>query len=95
MEQKMPENNKESQVWWGPAVAIFSEVAGWIAGPIIAALFIGKWLDQKYHTSPWLFLLSMGLAFFISSFGIIKITLNYIKNIEREAKQAKELKEKK
>lgn len=76
--------------WWQPALVIFTQVTGWIAGPIIIALFLGRWLDSRYQTEPWLFLGTMGLAFVISSFGIVKITLSYIKKIEREARDKKD-----
>jgi len=78
---------KKSVGWWEPAVEIFTQVSAWIAGPIIIALFLGKWLDQKYQTEPWLFLLCIGLAFAASSFGIVRITLNYIKKIEEESRR--------
>lgn len=71
--------------WWQPALIIFAQVTGWIAGPIILALFIGKWLDNKYQSEPWLFLISIGAGFAVSSIGIVRITLNYIKKIEQSA----------
>lgn len=76
---------KLGEGWWQPAMAIFAQVTGWIAGPIILALFAGKWLDKKYNSEPLLFLLCIGAAFIISSVGIVKITLNYIKKIEQSA----------
>ncbi|MCX6785879.1 MAG: AtpZ/AtpI family protein [Candidatus Komeilibacteria bacterium] len=76
---------KENTPFWQSALVIFAQVTGWIAGPIILALFIGKWLDQKYSSAPWLFLLCIGLAFIISSVGIVRITLDYIKKIEQSA----------
>jgi len=51
---------------------LFGRLSGWIAGPIIAALFVGKWLDNKYNSKPWIFLASVGIAFIISSVGIVK-----------------------
>ncbi|MFA6304994.1 MAG: AtpZ/AtpI family protein [Patescibacteria group bacterium] len=85
----MPENKGNDVKWYSQALEIFAGVSGWIAGPIIAALFLGKWLDKKYDSEPWLFLLCIGLAFAISSFGIVKITLTYIKKIEKEASDNK------
>lgn len=76
--------------WYAQALQVFVSVSGWIAGPIIGALFLGKWLDKKYDSEPWLFLACIGLAFAISSFGIVKITLAYIKKIEKEAQDKKE-----
>ena len=57
---------------------------------MIIALYLGKWLDNRYQTEPWLFLASMGVAFMVSSVGIVVITLKYIKEIEEEAQAKKE-----
>ena len=75
--------------FWQPALEIAVQVSAWIAGPIIIALFVGRWLDKKYNSEPWLFLACVGLAFLISSYGIVKISLNYIKKIEKEAQDKK------
>ncbi len=72
-------NNKP---WWEPAVEIFSQVSGWIAGPIVFALILGKYLDGRFHTKPWIFLGLTTLAFIISSFGIVKVVSRYMKKIE-------------
>ena len=63
--------------------------------PIIIALFIGKWLDERYETEPWLFLFSIGIAFVGSSIGIVKEAKRAMDEIVREdeAKKAKEKKE--
>lgn len=82
MEENKPEQDKR---WYAQGIEVFVSVSGWIAGPIIAALFLGKWLDKKYQSEPWLFLTCIGLAFAISSYGIVKITLDYIKKIEQSA----------
>lgn len=66
------ENNKQENPWWQPGMLLFGRLSGWIAGPIIAALFVGKWLDNKYNSKPWIFLASVGIAFIISSVGIVK-----------------------
>jgi len=80
----------QDKPFWQPAMEIFTKVTGLIAGPIIIALYVGRWLDEQYDSEPWLFLASMGLAFIISSVGIVKITLDYIKKIEREAQDKKD-----
>lgn len=86
MKRSLERSREATASWWQPAVEIFAQVSVWIAGPIIIALFAGKWLDKKYSSEPWLFLLCIGIAFAASSFGIVRITLNYIKKIEEEAK---------
>ena len=82
-------NNKTP--FWQPAILIFAQVTGWIAVPIVIALYAGRWLDNRYDSEPWLFIASMTVAFIISSIGIVKVTLNYIKKIEKEAKEKKDI----
>ncbi|MDO8524110.1 MAG: AtpZ/AtpI family protein [bacterium] len=64
-------------------IALFFNLSGWLAGPIIIALFLGKWLDGKYHTGQMLFFVCLGVAFLITCFGIVKETKAYIKKIEK------------
>jgi F0F1-type ATP synthase assembly protein I len=86
MENKSNENKAP---WWQPSLVLFMKLSGWIAGPVIAAVFIGKWLDKKYNSEPWLFLVSVGVAFFFSMFGIVHDSIREIKKIEREEKEKK------
>jgi F0F1-type ATP synthase assembly protein I len=77
-------DKKNDKLWWQPAITIFANISGWIVGPIILALIIGKYLDKKYNSEPWFFLGLTGLAFLVSIFGILKILMKYIKQIEKE-----------
>lgn len=79
--------------FWQPAIIIFAQVTGWIAVPIIIALYVGRWLDNRYSSEPWLFIASMAVAFLISSIGIVRVTLGYIKKIEKEAREKKDKEE--
>lgn len=88
------ERNNYKAPWWQPSLVLFGKLSGWIAGPVIIGVFLGKWLDEKYSTEPWLFLSSVGVAFIVSSFGIVRDSLREIKRIEREVKKMKEDKEK-
>lgn len=79
------------KIWWQPGVTLALQISGWIVGPIILAIFIGKWLDDKYNTKPWLFLACVGTAFIISNIGIVRETLKTMKKIEKEKKSEKNL----
>ena len=76
--------------WWQPAIMMFLRLSAWIAAPVIIALYLGKSLDNKFNTAPWLFLFCMGAAFLISMVGLIKNTLAEYKKIERESKTEKD-----
>ncbi|MDD5146190.1 MAG: AtpZ/AtpI family protein [Candidatus Pacebacteria bacterium] len=66
---------------------LFVQLSGWLIGPIILALLVGQFLDQKYNTKPWLFLVCLSLAFLATCFGIVKETRRFIKSIEKQGKQ--------
>lgn len=75
--------------WWQPAILVFVKLSAWIAAPVIIGLFVGKWLDSKFGTEPWLFLAATGSAFLVSMFGIVKNTITEFKKIEKEANDKK------
>lgn len=72
---------------WAPGLMLMGELTAWIVGPIILALFVGKWLDQKYSSEPWFFLGLVGIAFIITAWKIVQIGKDYIKKIEQEVQQ--------
>ncbi len=87
----MKENSQNNKApWWQPGLVLFGRLSGWIAVPVIIGVFVGKYLDRKYNTEPWLFLLSVGVAFVFSMFGIIRDSVKAMKEIEREAKKSKD-----
>ena len=91
----MHSKEKETKMlWWQPSLVLFGRLSGWIAGPVILALFVGKWLDKKYSTEPKLFLLCVGVAFIVSTFGIVKDAMEAMKKITDDAQKAEELKNK-
>ena len=71
---------------WQRGLGLFAQLSGWLVGPLIASLFLGRWLDERYGTEPWLFLASTGLAFAITIYGMFSQAKKYIKAIEQEAK---------
>jgi hypothetical protein len=72
------------------ALTAFAEMTGWIAFPIIAALYLGRWLDQRQDTGSLYFLSLTALAFIISCVGIGLVGAKYLKTINKEDnKQAK------
>lgn len=75
--------------WWQSGIILFSKLSSWIVAPVLIALFVGKWLDRKFSTEPWLFLACVGIAFFISMFGIIRDTLEALKKMDKETQKKK------
>lgn len=60
---------------WQPGLLVFARLSGWIAGPVIIAVIVGKQLDKIFHSAPWLLLLSVVLAFVVSIVMIVRIGL--------------------
>lgn len=81
-------NSKEGnkKAWWQPALIVFARMSGWIVFPVLAGLFLGKWLDGKLGTDPWLFLAVIGLAFAISVIGLVKTAREELGKMEEEDK---------
>ncbi|MBI2476437.1 MAG: AtpZ/AtpI family protein [Candidatus Taylorbacteria bacterium] len=76
------EQNSGKEAWWQAAFEIFSQVSSWVVIPIIAALIVGRWLDGRFGTRPWIFLGLTAMAFLISIFGIVKTVRSYILKLE-------------
>ena len=73
--------------WWRPSIVLFFQLSGWIGVPIILGLYLGKWLDEKFQTEPWLFLTTIGAAFIISLVGMIRESKKAIKKFTNSEKQ--------
>lgn len=71
------------------SMQMFLRISGWIALPLILSLFLGKWLDKKIGTEPWLLLACSGIAFILSMYGIIKNAKKEFKKIEEENENKK------
>jgi len=89
MEKKYPQSGKKEkdEQWWRPSLIMFSRLSVWIGTPILIALFIGNWLDEKLGTKPFLFLISIGVAFLVSSFGIVIEAQKALKEITNQEQQ--------
>lgn len=88
MEEIKPNPKK---IWWKDSMMYFMRVSGWIAGPVIFSLIVGKWLDTRFGTDPWIFLGLTGFGFMISLFGLLKETKKYMdKTVADHKKEQKE-----
>ena len=76
------EKNEGNDAWWRPSLLLFARLSGWIVAPILVGVLLGKWLDARYGTEPWLFLASTGFAFAISIFGLTKNATDEYRKIE-------------
>jgi hypothetical protein len=86
---KSEDNKNNISPWWQPAVAMVLRLSVWIAGPIIIALYLGNWLDNKYNSAPKLLLLCIAIAFITSMIGLVKNTIVEYRKISELSKQDK------
>lgn len=84
---QMKNEIKSDAPWWQPGMQLFLRLSGWIGGPIVVAVFLGKYLDKRYDSEPWLFLATVGISFVISMVALIKIGLEEFRKIEKENKK--------
>ena len=68
-----------------PGIKLALSMSGWLVGPVILATIVGQGLDRRYHTKPWLFLASLGIAFAITLVGLIRSVNDTLKKIDQEA----------
>lgn len=68
----MGKNNESKPV---SAISLAWELGYSIALPLVIFALLGRWLDKKLETSPWLFLLGIFLAVSVSSYLVYKKTI--------------------
>lgn len=75
------------------AFSAFAEMSGWVAVPVVIALFVGRSLDTKYDTGYLYFLSLTALAFVISCVGIGIVGMKYLKQVNKKDNQLEQNKE--
>ena len=58
--------------WSGGKFARFAAIGAEFASPIIAGSVIGHYLDQYFHTDPWLTLILFLLGMFAGFYRLIR-----------------------
>jgi F0F1-type ATP synthase assembly protein I len=75
LDKKAPIIEKSSQsagkIWWQEPLNIFSRLSGWVILPLIVGMLLGRWLDRRYSSEPKWFLIVIGIAFIISTIGLV------------------------
>jgi F0F1-type ATP synthase assembly protein I len=66
------------------SIRLLGTMTGWILVPAVVGGLLGTWLDGRYDTAPWLFLLILGLSFIISVVGIARIALSEFRRLDRK-----------
>ncbi len=72
------------KAWWQPAFIIFAKMSAWIVFPVVAGAFLGQYLDRRWDSEPWAFLVIVGFAFLVSVFGLVATAQKEIKKMDRD-----------
>ncbi len=79
-------NPKNSENFWlKPVLSSLGKLTGLVVVPVLLAVVVGKWLDERFGTEPWLFLLIIGVSFIFTMIALTRHTLNEFKKIEEES----------
>jgi len=82
-------SNNLKQIWWQPAIQLFAQVSAWIVLPIVVALFVGRWLDERFEKEPLFLIGCVAVAFVVTVIGLVRETMRAAKKMEDEVKSAK------
>jgi len=66
-------SNSGSQNSFLIAFGLYGAIGFQLAAAVIAGLFIGQWIDQKLHTTPWLTILGLILGSVGGFYNLIRI----------------------
>ncbi|MCX6766584.1 MAG: AtpZ/AtpI family protein [Candidatus Moranbacteria bacterium] len=72
-----PDKKQKSDSSWS-AVGLAWELGYTIAVPLVALALLGRFLDKKLGTAPWLLLLGILVSIAVSSWLVYKKTLDII-----------------
>jgi len=87
----LPDPDKKKSDEWQKGLNLAMSLSGWLVGPLVLSLILGQYLDQKYQTKPWIFLILTGFAFLITALGLTIETMKYIRSLERDINKDKEI----
>ncbi|MCE9585226.1 AtpZ/AtpI family protein [Candidatus Nomurabacteria bacterium] len=82
------QEKENSQKWWRPVLFLFTRISVWIAIPLIIAVYLGKYLDNRFNTAPWIMLGIMFISFVVSMIAVARISMKYVKEIAEDAKKS-------
>ena len=65
--------------------AVLSAIPGFLVVPPVVGVLLGRWLDQRYHTAPWLLLVFLLLGFG-SGVRLVMRTLQQVREMQERDK---------
>ncbi|MFA6253406.1 MAG: hypothetical protein WCV69_04035 [Patescibacteria group bacterium] len=84
------QSDKDKNYWMSFSLKVFAESTGWIAIPVIGALYLGRYLDNRQNTGSLYFFSLTAVAFIISCIGLARIGIKYMAMLDQGKEQKKE-----
>ena len=76
------QSDKDKNYWMSFSLRVFAESTGWIAFPVLGALYFGRWLDTRQNSGHLYFFSLTGMAFIISCIGLARTGQKYLKQFD-------------
>lgn len=83
----MEENDKNNNKKTWSALSLAWQLGYSIAVPLIVLALLGRFLDKKFNTSPWLLLTGIFLSLIVSTFAVYNKTIKILQETEDEDKR--------
>ena len=74
---------------WMASVGPFLTLGLQLAVSVVAMFFLGRWLDQKFGTEPWLMIVGLALGATAGFINFFKTVITLGKEQDREASERK------
>lgn len=84
------QDNKLTEAWWKPALALFLRLSSWVAAPVLLGTFLGKYLDKRLDSEPLMLIAVVSFSFLISMYGLIKETTKEYRKISKTERDKQE-----
>ena len=75
----------ENKMKWKPIISFYVKTTGWIALPLLFALFTGQYVKKSFGSQSLFFVFIM-IGFGITCFGVYQEIKNYKKSLEKDDK---------
>lgn len=77
-------DTKPGEISKWEALGFVSQVFVVVAIPTTGFALLGRWLDAKYHTTPYATVLGLVLAIAVSGYAVSKMAMRFSKRMKTE-----------
>lgn len=81
--------NRNKNFWRREAFEVFAQASCWIVGPIIIAILLGQWLDERYQKEQWFLVACVTVAFIVTNIGLVRMAVKASRKMEKIIKDEK------